>query len=118
MLVSQAADSAYFGASPDGQLASDPALSKLRSLLLTVIAGFLLLAGFLLVSFAWFGPRAGATWALVSLGLAGIVAIGFWALSRWPCVRSGVALTLCDLPPFIWIPTALILPAIVLGWIG
>jgi len=118
IFVSQATDSAYFGGSPAGLLASDPAISKLRSLLLTVIAGFLLLAGFLFVSVAWLGLGAGATWALVSLGLAGIVAIGFWAFLLWPYVRSGIPLTLSDLPPFMWIPTALILPAFVLGWIG
>jgi len=30
----------------------------------------------------------------------------------------GVNLTLFDVPPFMWVPAALLLPAVVLGWIG
>ena len=87
-------------------------------MLLTVIAGFLLLAGVLFLFVAWFGLRQGQTWALVSLSVAGILALVFWALSLLPYFRSGIPVTIEDLPPFMWIPALLILPAIILGWIG
>ena len=61
IFVSHSTDEAYFGRSPSELLASDPALSKLRTMLLTVIAGFLLLAGVLFLSVAWFGLRQGQT---------------------------------------------------------
>ena len=118
IFVSNSTDEAYFGRSPSELLASDPALSKLRTLLLTVIAGFLLLAGVLFLSVAWFGLRQGQTWALTALSVAGILALGFWVLSLLPYARSGIRLTIGDLPPFMWIPALLILPAIILGWIG
>lgn len=116
--VSSSPDTAYFGGSPSELLASDLALSRLRTLLLTVIAGFLMISGVAFSSMAWFGLRAGELWVLISLGLAVVIAIGFrgLTLSRYP--RSGVPLRIGDLPPFIWIPAALILPAVGLGWIG
>ena len=118
IFVSNSTDEAYFGRSPSQLLASDPALSKLRTLLLTVIAGFLLLAGVLFLSVAWFGLRQGHTWALTALAVAGILALGFWVLSLLPYARSGITLTIGDLPPFMWIPAIFTLPAIILGWIG
>ncbi len=116
--VSQSTDEAYFGRSTSELHASDPAFSKLRTLLLTVIAGFLLLAGVLFLSLAWFGLRHGQTWALPSISLAGLLAIVFWALALLPYFRSGIHVTIGDLPPFMWIPALLIPPAIILGWIG
>jgi len=118
IFVSNSTDEAYFGTSPSELLASDPALSKLRTLLLTVIAGFLLLGGALFLSVAWFGLRQGQAWALTALSVAPILALGFWVLSLLPYARSGITLTIGDLPPFMWIPALLILPAIILGWIG
>jgi len=118
IFVSHSTDEAYFGRSPSELLASDPALSKLRTLLLTVIAGFLLLAGVLCLSVAWFGLRQGQTWALTALSVAGILALGFWVLALLPYARSGIPLTIGDLPPFMWIPALSILPAIIFGWIG
>jgi hypothetical protein len=118
IFVSNSTDEAYFGRSPSELLASDPALSKLRTLLLTVIAGLLLLAGILFLSVGWFGLRQGQTWALIALSVAGILALGFWVLSLLPYARSGITLRIGDLPPFMWIPALLILPAIILGWIG
>lgn len=118
IFVSHSTDQAYFGGSPSELLATDSALFKLRTLLLIVIAGFLLLAGFTFTLIAWFGLRQGQAWALVTLGISGLLAIGFWALALLPYFRAGIPVTIGDLPPFMWIPAALILPAILLGWIG
>lgn len=118
VFVSKAPDTAYFGGDPPELLARGSALAKLRSLLLTVIAGFLLLAGIAFVALAWFGLKDGQSWALATLGLAGIPAIMLWflALSDYP--RAGVSLSIGVMPPFMWVPALLTPPAIVLGWIG
>ena len=118
IFVSHTTDTAFFGKDPSDLLASDPALRKLRTLLLTVIAGFLLLSGSLFVSLAWFALKAGLAWALPALSIGGLLGIGLWALALLPYFRAGIPVTVGDLPPFMWIPTALIVPAMVLGWIG
>lgn len=117
IFISHRTDTAFFGVDASDLLAGDPNLRKLRTLLLTVIAGFLLLSGSLFVSLAWFGLKAGLAWALPALSIGGLLAIGLWALALLPYFRAG-PVTLGDLPPFMWIPTALIVPATVLGWIG
>jgi hypothetical protein len=116
--VSPATDTAFFGKNPSDLLASDPAFRKLRTLLLTVIAGFLLLSGSLFVSLAWFGLKAGFAWALPALSIGCLLAIALWALALLPYFRAGIPVTVGDLPPFMWVPAALIVPATVLGWIG
>lgn len=118
LFVSVTTDSAYFGGSPSDLLTSTPALAKLRTLLLTVIAGFLLLAGTAFVLLAWFGLRSGQAWSLGALSIGALLALAWWALALLPYVRSGIPVTLGDLPPFMWIPAVLVLPAILLGWIG
>jgi len=118
LFVSHSTDKAFFGASPSELLASNAALSKLRTLLLTVIAGFLLMAGATFVLLAWFGLRTGQAWSLAALGISAILGIIWWALALLPYFRSGIPVTIGDLPPFMWIPAVLILPAIILGWVG
>ena len=118
IFVSHKTDTAFFGQDASTLLASDLELRKLRTLLLTVIAGFLLLSGSLFISLAWFGLRARLAWALPALSIGGLLAIGLWVLALLPYFRAGISVTLGDLPPFMWIPTALIVPATLLGWIG
>jgi len=118
LFVSHSTDSAYFGASPSELLASTPAIAKLRTLLLTVIAGFLLLSGSAFMLLAWYGLRTGQPWALGTLAIGAVLAIVWWTLALLPYFRSGIRVTLGDLPPFMWIPAILVLPAAILGWIG
>jgi len=42
----------------------------------------------------------------------------FWLAALRPYFRPGVNLTFGDVPPFMWVPAALLLPAVILGWIG
>lgn len=118
LFVSHSTDTAYFGGAPSDLLTADPALAKLRTMLLTVIAGFLLLAGSTFILVAWFGLRSGQGWALAALAVGCLLALVWWALSLLPYARAGIPLTLGDLPPFMWAPAFLIVPAIILGWIG
>ncbi|HLA98659.1 MAG TPA: hypothetical protein VJL34_09400 [Anaerolineales bacterium] len=118
IFVSGRTDKAFFGQTPEDLLTSIPALSKLRTMLLTVIAGFLLLAGSLFIFVAWFGLRQGQAWALFSLAGGCLLALLLWALALRPYTVARIPLALGDLPPFMWVPAALILPAVILGWIG
>ncbi len=118
LFVSNPTDTAYFGASPSELTPPGSALSKFRTLLLTVISGFLLLAGTTFILVAWFGLRSGQAWALAALGTGTILALIWWALALWPYFHAGIRVTLGDIPPLMWVPAFLILPAIILGWIG
>jgi hypothetical protein len=117
LFISPRADTALFGAAPISLL-SDPVLSKLRSLLLIALGGMLVAAGILVIATALFGLREGERWAVVALALAGIAVLPFWVLVFRPYIAAGAPLALGDLPPFMWVPAALLVPASILGWIG
>jgi len=72
----------------------------------------------MLISLSWFGLRQGQGWALVALSLGGFAVLPFWWMALQPYFQKGVLLTLADLPPLMLIPGLLLVPAVVLGWIG
>jgi hypothetical protein len=117
LFISPRADTALFGASPS-DLIADPTVSRLRSLLLTALGGMLVAAGILVIATALFGLRAAERWALLALTIAGVAVLPFWVLIFRPYVAAGAPLALGDIPPFMWVPAALLVPAFVLGWIG
>lgn len=112
------ADRDLFGADPASIAAADPALVRLRYVLVITIAGLLVLVGVSEIGIAWFGLRAGEGWALAILATANVAVLPFWYLALRPYLSAGVALGLGDVPPFIWLPALLLLPAALLGWIG
>ena len=118
LFVSTPTDTAYFGGIPSELAPPGSSLAKLRTLLLTVISGLLVMAGVLVVSVAWFALREGHPWALATLAIGIALAVGFWALALLPYFQAQIPVTLGDLPPFMWVPAALLIPATVLGWIG
>jgi hypothetical protein len=118
LFVSQGTDTAYFGATPSEAAPPGSPLAKFRAMLLFVVSGFLLMVGSLVICIAWFGLRQGQPWALPALAVPIVIALGLWALALLPYVRAGISLRVGDLPPFMWIPAVLIVPAVVLGWIG
>jgi hypothetical protein len=118
LFVSQPVDTAFFGA-PSSQLAPfDSPLAKFRTLLITVLSGGLVAAGALFISVALFGLKQGHAWALAALAIAGLAAVVFWWIALLPYFRAGIPVGVGDLPPFIWVPSALIPPATILGWLG
>lgn len=118
LFVSRSADTSFFEADPATLAPPGSPLAKFRTMLIHVLAGFLVLGGTLVILIAWIPLRQGQAWALATL-VGGIVpGIAFWALALLPYVRSGVRLGLGDIPPLMWVPAVLILPAAVLGWIG
>ncbi len=94
------------------------ALARLRTSLLNIIGGLLVAAGLLVSALAWFGLRAGQTWAYVALTVGGIAELPFWWLVLRPYFQADVAVTLLELPPFMWITTALLIPVVIFGFIG
>lgn len=103
---------------PGAVLDGDPVLAGLRKMLLFVVAGLLTVAGTLVMAIAWFGLRERQTWAMGSLTIAGLAVIPFWVLALLPYARAGVPLTPLHGPPFIGFTSALLVPALILGWIG
>ena len=117
-IVSNRTDTQLFGQSPAELTSLDPAFGQLRAILLDIIGGLLVVAGLFQLAITWFGLRQGQTWALVVLAVGGLVALSFWFLALRPYLQAGITLTLGDIPPFMWVPAVLLLPAVVLGWIG
>jgi hypothetical protein len=52
------------------------------------------------------------------LSVAGLVVLPIWVIVFRPYISAGASPELADLPPFMWIPAAVLLPAIALSWIG
>lgn len=118
LIVSPRSDAVVFGRKPADLLRADPQLAQLRTILMSVIAGLLVTAGILIIGVTWFALREGQPWALAVLAIAGLAVLPFWILVFRPYLAAGAPLALGDLPPFMWIPSALIVPAIVASWIG
>lgn len=118
IIMTSRADEKLFGESPSRLLEEDKALHKTRNLILTLLAGVLVIAGIFMVSLAWFGLRGGHWWPLVTLAVAGVAELPFWISFIRHYTKAGVHLTLADIPPFIWIPQLLLVPAIILAIIG
>jgi len=118
LIFSNRTDSIVFGKAPTELLRDDPALFQLRTILLIIVGGLLFAAGCFHIALTWFGLRQGQMWALTTLTIGGVAILPFWILALRPYFQQSVNLTLADLPPFMWVPAALLLPAVVLGWIG
>jgi hypothetical protein len=118
LIISGRPDTVVFGDTPEHIRQTNPILVKLRSIILKMLAGMLVAAGVMVVALAWFGLRQGQAWALGTLAVAGVAVLPIWYLVLRPYFVAGVSLGLGDLPPFMWVPAALLLPAVILGWIG
>jgi hypothetical protein len=118
LIVSTRPDTIVFGRSPSEILRDDPALFQLRTILIIIMGGLLFVSGCFQLTITWFGLRQGQPWALVALAIGGLAVLPFWYIALQPYFQQGVNLTLFDVPPFMWVPAALLLPAVVLGWIG
>jgi hypothetical protein len=118
LIVSTRTDSIVFGHEPSELLRNDPSLQMLRIILLRMMAGLLVAAGCFQITLTWFGLRQGQSWAFIALLLVGLAVLPFWLFALRPYLQQNVALTLFDIPPFMWVPAAFLIPAAVLGWWG
>jgi hypothetical protein len=118
IFISHRTDSRLFGAAPSELLDRNEELATFRTLFLTNAGGALVVIGIFIVSLAWFGLRQHQVWAFVSLVLAGLVVLPYWFLVFKPYVIAGISIRLGDLPPIFWIPTLVLLPGTIFGWLG
>ena len=118
LIFSASADTVLLGATPDELWRTNPPLVTVRTILVQIFAGLLLTTGMLVLAVAWYGLRAGRPWALGALALTGLVVLPYWWLAYLPYARAGAQVGLGDVPPFMWIPAALLIPAVILGWLG
>jgi hypothetical protein len=118
LIFSSRTDTALFGATPNELLRDNAPLATFRTILLRLLAGVLVGTGVLLLAVTWYGLRTGRPWALGTLALTGLVVLAYWWLAYLPYARAGVQVGLGDVPPFMWIPAALLVPAVILGWLG
>jgi hypothetical protein len=118
VLTGTRADTELFGAPPDQVLDRDAAIRPVRSILVGWLSALLIGVACLEIAVTWFGLRRGATWALVALVVQGLAMLPVYYLSYAPYRAAGVMIRLGEMPPFQWVPAALLVPATILGWIG
>ena len=118
LMISNRADSAFFGIEPTQLLQQTPELVKLRTVLSRVIGGWLITIGMFTVAVTWFGLRNFQTWSLFTLAGSGAVLALFWILAIRQYLQADVHIQVAELPPIFWIPAATLVPAIILGWVG
>lgn len=118
LAVSNRSDAKAYGKSPEEMIANEPALRSFRDVVWTILAGLLVGAALLEAAVTWFALRDGQAWALPTLAVEGVLLIAFWVIALWPYVKAGAPLTLADLPPFMWVPAVLLVPATVCAWLG
>ena len=118
MFLSHRTDTALYGAEPRALLVGDPVLVQLRSTLVMALAGVLVGLGIVELALAWFGVRSGQAWALAALVVAGLGMVPYWMLVLRPYLALGVSVGLGDVPPFMSIPTIMVLPGLISGALG
>lgn len=117
LYMSDKADVVYYGEAPRDLLAREPAVRKLRDTMFLALAALMCSAGLLVMAIAWFALRRGEMWALVALAVAGFAVVPFYGLMFAPYIRIGAPLVF-SIPPYITVPGFLLIPAVVLGWLG
>ena len=118
LMISNRADSAFFGVEPSQLLQRTPELAKLRAALSPVIGGWLITIGILTITVTWFGLRNFQTWSLFTLAGCGLILAFFWMMTIRQYLQAGVHIPFAELPPIFWIPAVTLVPAAILGWIG
>lgn len=100
------------------QLLQDPVVRGLRTHHHIMLGGLLVMLGSTELALAWTGLRAGEPLALVALTVAWLGSVAYWVAMVLQFTRAGAHVTLWDLQPFVWVPTLLLLPGIILGWLA
>ena len=118
LIISNRTDTELFGTEPSELLQKNPELAKFRTLFFSNAGGSLIVIGIFILSMAWFGLRQHEFWAFLTLTITSIIVIPFWYLTFQPYLQAGISINFSDLPPIFWIPTLVLIPAIVLGWVG
>lgn len=116
--ISNRTDTELLGKNPSTLLEQNKELALVRKMLAGVMGGWLAVIGVFIITVAWFGLRRQQQWALVTLFITGALLIPFWLITFKPYFNAGISIRFIDLPPILWIPAILLIPATILGWIG
>ncbi len=118
LFLNEGPDRALFGGSPRALLDGDPTLVRFRAIVFMALAGILVGLGIVELALVWFALKDGHAWALGALAISGFAMVPFFLGVLRPYLAAGIGIGLGDIPPFIWIPAAALVPATILGWIG
>jgi hypothetical protein len=95
LIISARTDLALFGAAAPELIAADPALGRLRTIVLVMLAGMLLASGIFEIAVALFALREGHAWALAALVLAHAAVLPFWWTVFEPYRAAGTRSPTC-----------------------
>jgi len=118
LIISNRTDTELFGTEPSELLRNNPELAEFRTLFFSNAGGSLIIIGIFIISLTWFGLKQNELWAFITLVITGLIVLPFWYLTFRQYIHAGISFTFSDLPPVFWIPATILLPAIILGWIG
>jgi len=118
LIISNRMDRELFGTEPSELLDRNPELARFRTLFFSNAGGSLVIIGIFIISLSWFGLRQQQWWSFLTLVLTGLIVLPFWFLTSRPYIKAGISIHFADLPPIFWIPTLVLIPAIIFGWIG
>jgi hypothetical protein len=118
LLFTARSDEGAFGKPPRELVQAEPGVDTYRHLVWTLLAGFLAAVGLLEMAVAWFALRSGSAWAAATLSAVAVVLALAWVAILAVYVAKGARVTLGDVPPFMWVPAFLHVPAVALAWWG
>jgi hypothetical protein len=118
LYFTERSDTGAFGKSPAEMVRDEPGVATYRHMFIVTLAAFLVAVGTLEAAVAWFALRDGAAWSLPVLTAVAVALAAGWTAVVAAYVAKGAALGLGDVPPFMWVPAVLHVPAIAMGWWG
>lgn len=116
--MTRAADEVLFGHAPSQIILDQPAAGLLYRLAIDLIGGLILVFGVFQVALAWFALRRGEWWALWALVVGDLLFVYAWSWVVQVYIKRGAPLTFFSLPPNLWIPAILLIPAAVSSFLG
>jgi hypothetical protein len=118
LMLSAQSDLLLFGKNPGDLLHESTSLALLYRLTFDLIGTLLLVFGLLVAALAWFGLRHGEWWALLTLVGVEVIFIAGWIVVLSPYIQRGIPIQLGALPPNLFVPAILLIPAGLLSAIG
>ena len=118
IFISKRTDTRLFETDPSLLLEKNKELARFRTLLLTNAGGSLVIIGIFIIAVTWFGLRNREMWAFLTLSATGVVVLPYWYFIFKPYLDARIRIGFSDLPPIFWIPTLVLVPGIVFGWLA
>jgi hypothetical protein len=118
-LMGRAVDEQIFGKPPTDAVRENPRVGDLVAWATHLLCAFLIAFGLLACAVAWFALRRGEGWALLSLSVTHAVSLGiYWFVLMLPLLRDYHVGYFQTWHPLALVPTLLVPPATLLGWLA